>query len=391
MPRARESEVAVIRPPQPRSSLRAVAGAAERRLQGAIEVPIEQVVADPDQPRRDWGYNDGGARLRELAESVREFGILQPLVVREEGTTPDGRQRYIIISGARRRAAAEQAGLATLPVVVRGEESSRVRVLQLIENLQRQDLSPLDEARAYQELMEVEGLTPPQLADRLHVSAQHVRDRLRILSDQVLADAVERKQISATVARDIKQLPDDVASEFRRRIRSGERVETSHVAEMRGRLAAAGVVNPRRKLPKVRTEAERDKEGERPEEQTTFVNPRPDGGHAAGRRVDITSGVSDLETRKESDRDPREQTTFVPGTSPVAVRVPEPVVSTGAAEDEEIAMKVARLIASAVSDDARDELGGLLLEVRTSGHPLRVWQHVLDRLLDLIRPSRGVP
>ncbi len=166
-----------------------------------MEIPLEQVVPDPGQPRQDWSHNDGARRLSELAESVREFGVLQPLVVREDGTIRDGRQCYIIISGARRRAAAERAGLPSLPVVVRGEESSRVRALQLVENLQRQELSPLDEARAYQELIDLEGLTPPALAARLHISPQHVRDRLRVLADQVLADAVERRQLAPSVAR----------------------------------------------------------------------------------------------------------------------------------------------------------------------------------------------
>ena len=205
----REAEVAVVRPAQPRTTLHAVAGATERRLPGAMEVPIEQVSPDPGQPRQDWEHNGGARRLDELTESVREFGVLQPLVVREDGTIGDGRQRYVIIAGGRRYAAAQRAGLAAVPVVARSEESSRVRILQLVENLQRQDLSPIDEARAYQELIDLENLSPPTIAARLHLSAQHVRDRLRVLSDQVLADAVERQQISATAARDIMQLPDD--------------------------------------------------------------------------------------------------------------------------------------------------------------------------------------
>jgi ParB/RepB/Spo0J family partition protein len=216
-------------------------------LAGAMEVPIEQIAADPLQPRRDWEYDDGKQRLRELADSIAEFGLLQPLLVHEEGTLPDGRQRYLIIAGARRRAAAERAGLGMVPVVVRGAEQARIRVLQLIENLQRQNLSWLDEARAYQELIDTEGLTPPTLAAQLHISAQHVRDRLRVLADQVLADAVERRQISATAARDIKQLPDEEVMAFRNRVLAGERLQTNDVAAARARLAAAGVINPRRK------------------------------------------------------------------------------------------------------------------------------------------------
>jgi ParB family chromosome partitioning protein len=258
--RAREAEVAVIRPAQPRNSVQAVAGATERRLPGALEVPIEQVESDPEQPRQDWDHDSGVRRLEELAASVLEFGILQPLVIREEGALPDGRQRYVVIAGARRRAAAERAGLATVPVIVRGEEATRVRFLQLIENLQRHDLSPLNEAQAYQELMDLENLSPPLIAARLHISAQHVRDRLRVLSDQVLADAVNRDQIAATTARDIMQLPDEEAQAFRARVLSGESVQTRDVQAVRARLAAAGIVNPRRKnVP--------------PKKQTSFVPP----------------------------------------------------------------------------------------------------------------------
>lgn len=245
--RNRPAEVAVIRPAQPRPAVQAVAGATERRLPGAMEVPIEQVAPDPEQPRRDWGHNDGVQRLEELAASIREFGILQPLLVGEAGTLSDGRQRYVIIAGARRRAAAEQAGLSSVPVLVRDRPSTQVRVLQLIENLQRQDLSPLDEARAYQELSDLESLSPPALAARLHISAQHVRDRLRVLADQVLADAVERRQISASTARDIMKLPDEEIMALRGRVQQGERLQINDIATARARLAAEGIVNPRRK------------------------------------------------------------------------------------------------------------------------------------------------
>ncbi len=281
----REAEIAVVRPAQPRTTIHAVAGATERRLPGAMEVPIEQVSPDPSQPRQDWAHNGGARRLNELTESVREFGVLQPLVVREDGTIGDGRQRYLIIAGGRRYTAAQRAGLPTVPVVARGEGSSRVRILQLVENLQRQDLSPIDEARAYQELIDLERLSPPMIAARLHLSAQHVRDRLRVLSDQVLADAVERQQISATAARDIMQLPDEEYMAFRARVLNGEAVQSSDVVMARGRLSAAGIVNPRRKAaqPKKQTSfvpggADRPPmdDTERPEKQTSFVPENPD-------------------------------------------------------------------------------------------------------------------
>ncbi len=281
--KSRSAEVAVVRPSQPRVMYQAVAGATERRLPGALEVPIEQVVADPQQPRRDWDYDDGEQRLSELATSIGEFGVLQPLVVREDGTLPDGRQRYVVVAGGRRRAAAEVAGLKLVPVVVTGQEPSRARVIQLVENLQRQDLSPLDEARAYQELIDLRDVRATDVASLIHVSAQHVRERLRLLADQVLSDAVARRQISATAARDIRKLPDEAMMAFRSRVLAGEHVQSGDVSAERARLTAAGVVNPRRKAARRAVVEPVDPTGSMPAgaespllsaEQTTFV-PQP--------------------------------------------------------------------------------------------------------------------
>ncbi len=407
--RDREAEVAVVRHSQPRPTHRAVAGAAERRLPGAMEVPIEQVVADVSQPRQDWSYNDGGRRLRELADSVREFGVLQPLVVREEGTIRDGRQRYIIIAGARRRAAAEQAGLASLPVVVRGDESSRVRVLQLVENLQRQELSPLDEARAYQELIDLERLSPPALAARLHVSAQHVRDRLRVLADQVLADAVERHQIPPSVARDIMKLPDEEMERFRDRVQAGERVQLSDVVQARARLAAQGVVNPRRKgawkdAHAAPVEAVGEQVGSpagrtggaESDRQTMDVaaEPRLSGGlpildkggegggdTAAPEQTVFVPGTGELAySREPVYMDERKQTVFVQPSNPVTGGPPD---ASGAEISRDLLDNAKRLAAAlneGLSGKSRTETAGLL----SGPNSERLWTLVYPMLKTLL-------
>jgi len=214
---------------------------AERALSSAMLVPIEQIVPDPDQPRRDMG----GERLAELAASLKEYDVLQPLLVREYGYLEDGRTRYMIVAGGRRYAAAQQAGLPRLPVVVRDSEGAALRVTQLIENVQRQDLAPLEEARAFKELMDAEGLDSVALGKRLHITGQHVRDRLLLLSDTVMADAVQRQQVAPTVAREILRLPDESRTKLRARIDAGEPVSHADVQKARARNATEGIINPR--------------------------------------------------------------------------------------------------------------------------------------------------
>ena len=235
----------VLRAPQQRVSQRAAMPSEERALPGAMEIPLDRIVADPGQPRRDWEYDDGERRLEELAASIREFGIIQPLLVREGSIRQDGVQEFIVIAGGRRRAAAERAGLITVPVLIRGDEGVRVRVLQLLENLQRQQLSPMDEARAFQELIDIEGLTPPALANRLRLSDQLIRDRLRLLTNQVVADALERKQLNMTAARSLQQLPEDQITQFKERLQRGDEIRHAEIEAHRQRLIAAGVINPR--------------------------------------------------------------------------------------------------------------------------------------------------
>ena len=218
------------------------------RLPGALEMPIADIAPDPTQPRQNWRHDEGEQRLADLTASIAEFGILQPLLVRPAHIAEDG-PPYWLVAGNRRLEAARRAGLGTVPVVVRETNAVDVRILQLTENLLRQDLAPLDEARAYQELIDLEQLSPRGLATRLHISDQQVRSRLRLLGDQVLADAVERRQIAASTARLIQQLPDEEQLPFRERARLGERLQANDMAAVRARLLADGAAHPRRTRP----------------------------------------------------------------------------------------------------------------------------------------------
>lgn len=377
-PSSRPRGMAELSRPQPRAIASPGTAAGERRLGGALLVPLDQIVPDPDQPRRDWQHDDGERRLEELAASMREFGVLQPLLVREDGTLEDGRTRYVVIAGGRRRAAAERAELGAVPVVVRGDEGSRVRVLQLLENLQRQALSPLDEARAYQELIDTEGLTPPGLAGRVHVSAQHVRDRLRLLADQVVSDAVARRQISIRAARDILQLPDDEVWRFKERIAGGEELRTADVMAVRARLKANGVLNPRSK-----GGGHAGGDGTRaadpagiaaqpiPPEQTRFVNPAPTVPEQTG-------FVNPPPTMPEHDR---------PVQPPVAAGADPPDPPHHPAATAAVAARLGEFIWQALPVAARDRLAADLRELERGEPPSEWWPAVYRGLRRQFAPD----
>ncbi|MFN8515438.1 MAG: ParB/RepB/Spo0J family partition protein [Chloroflexia bacterium] len=167
-------------------------------LWGAREVDFRQLTPDPDQPRKSMNPD----RLAELAESIVSHGLLQPIVVRQTGLDLGGDMRYVVVAGGRRYAAiqlalegtgdeAVRARLLRVPVVINDSEAAERRVLQLIENLQREDLNAVEEARALKEIARIEGLTTTGLAGRVHRSQGYVDERLRLLRHEDVEDAVE--------------------------------------------------------------------------------------------------------------------------------------------------------------------------------------------------------
>lgn len=183
------------------ASLRAGASA------GVREVPIEQVQPNPDQPRRRF---DSEA-LADLAASIREKGVLQPLLVREKG---DG---FEIVAGERRWRAAQMAQLHSVPILVRAYTDTEVLEVAIIENIQRADLSPVEEASAYRQLIERFGHTQEKLAETLGKSRSYIANALRLLSlpDDVIG-MVETGALSAGHARAL--VTSDRASKLARRI-----------------------------------------------------------------------------------------------------------------------------------------------------------------------------
>jgi ParB family chromosome partitioning protein len=167
---------------------------------GTREVPVDQIERNPDQPRQRFE----GAALDELAASIREHGIVQPLVVSRVSD-----DRYRLIIGERRWRAAQLAGLAAVPVVVKEASERATLELALVENLQRSDLNPLEEAEAYGRLMQEFGLTQQEVAQRVGKSRAAVANTLRLLSlPETLKRAVIEELITEGHARAILGLPD---------------------------------------------------------------------------------------------------------------------------------------------------------------------------------------
>jgi ParB family transcriptional regulator, chromosome partitioning protein len=139
---------------------------------GLVEVPVQAVSPNPRQPRQGFGEET----LEALARSIQEVGVLQPIVVRKLNGG------YELVAGERRLRAAKLAGLATVPAIIRTTDDTESLREALIENIHRQDLSPLEQASAFQELQDDLGATQEELAERLGHSRSHVANTIRLLN-----------------------------------------------------------------------------------------------------------------------------------------------------------------------------------------------------------------
>lgn len=175
---------------------------------GASEIPVEQIGPNPRQPR-DAIQADA---LAELAESIRTHGLIQPLVLTQ---APAGSPvPYYLVAGERRWRAARLAGLATVPAIVKEVTPQGMLELALVENVQRADLNPLEEAGAYQALVEEFGLTQEEVAGRVGKSRTAVTNTMRLLRLPVSAkEAIISGDIREGHARALLGLPDDAMIE----------------------------------------------------------------------------------------------------------------------------------------------------------------------------------
>jgi ParB family chromosome partitioning protein len=166
-----------------------------------LEVPIEFLRRNPDQPRKTFS----DAELDELAASIREKGVIQPLLVRPTGVGGE----YEIVAGERRWRAAQRAGLRELPVVIRTLADAEVLEIGIIENVQRVDLNPIEEAMGYKALMERFGRTQEMVAETVGKSRPHIANALRLLNLPGPVQAfVVNGQLSAGHARAIAAAAD---------------------------------------------------------------------------------------------------------------------------------------------------------------------------------------
>ena len=198
-------------PPQSEEPKKAAETASEKRVEslrrkmesGEVnEIDITDIDPNYEQPRKNFDQQ----ALKELADSIKSHGIIQPLVLVRMG------MRYMIIAGERRWRAAKMAGLKTVPAVVKNYTPQQIKEVSLVENLQREDLNPVETARAIKQLMDEFNMTQEAVADRLGKSRPAIANTLRLLSlDDRVLEMIEKNRLSAGHARTLVVVTDPEA------------------------------------------------------------------------------------------------------------------------------------------------------------------------------------
>ena len=171
---------------------------AETGSEPEATIEIDKITRNPNQPRKNFDET----ALQELADSIKQNGVLQPILVRQVGI------KYQIVAGERRYQASKLAGLNEIPAVVRDIDDKEVFQLALIENLQRSDLSPMEEAKGYRQLIDSQGLTQEGLAKILSKSRSAIANTLRLMDlPTVVQEMIEQGLLTAGHARAILAVP----------------------------------------------------------------------------------------------------------------------------------------------------------------------------------------
>jgi ParB family chromosome partitioning protein len=206
-------------------------------------LPLELLESNPDQPRKTFEKD----ALEELAASIREHGIIEPIIVEKTGDT------YTIIAGERRARAARLAGLTEAPVLVRNFSDAEKPLVTLIENIQREDLNAVEEARAYSRLLELTGFSQEELATRLGKNRTTVANSLRLLKlEKHMLDALASGQLTAGHGRALLAVEDRAEREalFEQIMGGNLSVRAAEIAA-RGRGRSAEKKPPKKREPEL--------------------------------------------------------------------------------------------------------------------------------------------
>ncbi len=210
---------------------------------GTTTLPLEEIIPNKEQPRKQFDED----ALADLADSIAQHGVLQPLLVRP---MPDG--SYQLVAGERRFRASRMAGLTEVPVTIRDMDEQEAAELALIENLQREDLNPMEEALGYQTLMDTYGMTQEDTARVVNKSRPAVANALRLLNlPQSVAELVSAGRLSAGHARTVLAFEGAEAQEAAATVA----VEKGLSVRELERMAKAAKAAPKKEKPPVRRDS----------------------------------------------------------------------------------------------------------------------------------------
>jgi ParB family chromosome partitioning protein len=219
--------------------------------QDIVQLQTDKLIPNPGQPRKNFDE----AELQELAESIKTYGIIQPIIAADNG---DG--TYIIIAGERRTRAARLAGLDTVPVIIRDYTDQKRLEVSLIENIQRTDLNPIEEAAAYKNLMDFSGCSQDELAVRVGKNRSTVANALRLLKLPVeIQKSIEEGKVSSGHARALLSVTDATAREklFREILADNLSVREAEKRASSSPPPAASVKKVKQQPPEIESMAEK--------------------------------------------------------------------------------------------------------------------------------------
>lgn len=207
--------------------------------QQIVQIELELIVPRPGQPRSKFNEES----IIELAQSIKSHGLLQPILLRPRGN------KYEIIAGERRFRAAKQAGLGAMPAIVRSLKDREAAEISLIENIQRDDLTAVEEARAYRHLMNNYNYTQERVAEIIGKSRAHVANTMRILSlPEEILEMIEAGQLTAGHARTLLALP-DARAQLKQALEIVQNKLSVREAEAKGRVSKKEVKRTVEEIP----------------------------------------------------------------------------------------------------------------------------------------------